>query len=291
MGGGLMQLVAYGAQDVYLTGNPEITFFKSVYKRHTNFSIEAVELSFTNQPNFGKKVSCQIIRQGDLIGRMYLKTTIKGTNITGKFGWVSKIGHSLIKSYEFLIGGTRIDKQYGDWLNIWYELERGDYETSLDNMIGNTNTMKTIDEKTKEITLFVPLKFYFCRHIGLALPLISLQYHDVRIDVEFRNGNECINLSGLSAACTPLMTSTSILVNYIYLDMDERKRFAYASHEYLIEQLQVTEETINTKSKKIKLIFNHPCKVLYWGQTKENFTKGNRFLSDGNLETATKKKT
>ena len=286
-----MQLVAYGAQDIYLTGNPQITFFKGVYKRHTNFSVEAVEIPFNGTADFGKKVSCTITRQGDLVERMYLKTTIKGSNIIGNFGWVSKIGYSMIKSYELLIGGSRIDKQYGDWMNIWYELEKGGYETSLEDMIGNLSSLKKIDgssTNSKETILFVPLFFFFCRNIGLALPLIALQYHDVRLDMEFRSGSECINLSGSSAVCTPIMTSTTLLVNYIYLDSEERKKFAQSSHEYLIEQLQMTEETINTISHKVRLNFNHPCKALYWAQTNNTFTNGNTFYSKNNLEDATK---
>jgi hypothetical protein len=127
MGGGLMQLVAYGAQDVYLTGNPQITFFKVVYRRHTNFAVENIEQVFNGSADFGRKVTCQITRNGDLITKMYLRVVLPNytlANPTKQWAWVSRVGHTLINSIELQIGGTRIDKQYGDWLNIWYELAR-----------------------------------------------------------------------------------------------------------------------------------------------------------------------
>ena len=116
MGGGLMQLVAYGAQDIYLTGNPQITFFKVVYRRHTNFSMEAIEQTFSGSPDFGRKVYCTISRNGDLIHRVYLQ--VKLPAVTAKAAsyhrWVNYVGHALIKSVEIEIGGQRIDKHYGD---------------------------------------------------------------------------------------------------------------------------------------------------------------------------------
>ena len=190
-GGGLMQLVAYGAQDVYLTGKPEITFFKAVYKRHTNFAIESISNVFSGNPDFGKTVTCSITRNGDLLTKMYLSIQVSGTkNGSNKWGWAPMLGHTLINYVELEIGGSKIDKQYGDWMNIWHSLSRNNnHDAAYDEMIGNTSAMTTLkaDNRAKQ-QLFIPLQFFCCRNNGLALPLIALQYHDVRINVNFSEG-------------------------------------------------------------------------------------------------------
>ena len=113
MGGGLLQLVAYGAQDIYLTGNPQITFFKVVYRRHTNFSVESIEQTFNGTADFGKRVTCTISRNGDLINRVYLQVTLPAVECPGKnsycFRWVNYVGHMLIRNVEVEIGGQRIN--------------------------------------------------------------------------------------------------------------------------------------------------------------------------------------
>ena len=131
-----MQLVAYGAQDIYLTGNPQITFFKVVYRRHTNFSMEAIEQTFNGSADFGKRVTCTVSRNGDLMHRVYLQVTIpktKGTDLSDTQGgrWLNHLGHVLIKYAEVEIGGQRIDKHYGDWMHIWNELSQEAGKLSL----------------------------------------------------------------------------------------------------------------------------------------------------------------
>ena len=246
MGGGLMQLVAYGAQDVYLTGNPQITFFKVVYRRHTNFACEAIEQTFNGSPSVGSKATVPVTRNGDLVTKMWLHTM--ATASAAGNGPVN-LGYELIKSVELQIGGTKIDKHYGRWMQIWGDLSRSvDQDTNHDAMVGVT-ALTAGD--TNE--LFVPLQFFCCRNDGLALPLIALQYHDVRLEFEF----------GTPANVT--ISNTTLLVNYVYLDSEERKRFAQASHEYLIEQLQFTGvETAAVGNNKFRLNFNHPVKELVW---------------------------
>lgn len=281
-----MQLVAYGAQDVYLTGNPQITFFKVVYKRHTNFSIEPIEQTFSGNAGFGKKANVQITRNGDLITKMYLRVELPAVSIPTKneverkqtqFAWCRKLGHALISTVELEIGGSRIDKHYGNWLNIWFELTHdAGHEDGYAHMIGDTpelcNLSTPMDSVTGLIknaaTLYIPLQFWFCRNNGLALPLIALQYHEVRVYFEFNPINECcvrssnVNLRSLGLD----FQNASLLVDYIYLDTEERRRFAQVSHEYLIEQLQTTgEDAVTSNSYKGKLNFNHPSKALYWG--------------------------
>jgi hypothetical protein len=278
MSGGLMQLVAYGAQDIYLTGNAQITFFKVVYRRHTNFSMESIEQTFNGQADFGKKVTATISRNGDLIHRVYLQVTLPEVSVTGStsvdnaFRWVNWLGHVLVKNVEVEIGGQRIDKHYGDWMHIWNELtQTAGHQAGYANMVGNVprltqpvgSTSTTVPEVVPQTTLFVPLQFWFCRNPGLALPLIALQYHEVKINLEFRDVLDCCWRRG--TVTTPQLVAASLWVDYIYLDTDERRRFAQVSHEYLIEQLQFTgDESVSTTSNKIKLNFNHPVKELVW---------------------------
>jgi len=277
-----MQLVAYGAQDAYLTSNPQITFFKIVYRRHTNFALESIEQTFTGNANFGKSVTCTIARSGDLVTKMYLRVSFDSfTATTGKWGWVSKLGHALVKEVELEIGGTRIDKQYGDWLNVWYELARNfAQDRGYDKLIGNTPEMTNLSKTHGPSVLYVPLKFFCNRHDGLAIPLIALQYHETKVNIKFRDLEECVirtsnaNLSNLS------MGNASLFVDYVYLDSEERKRFAQAQHEYLIEQLQFSgAESVTGSSYRTKLLYNHPCKALYWTLRLSKYTSGKYFLA------------
>jgi len=268
MGGGLLQLVAYGAQDVYLTGNPQITFFKAVYRRHTNFAIEAIEQTFNGYPAYSSRVTCQISRNGDLINRVYLQLRLSGTTNYSKF-----FGLRVINYVEIEIGGQRIDRHYAHWLYIWNELtlpvsKREGYNDMVGAYGGTVGT-------TIKNTLYVPLEFWFCRNVGLALPLIALQYHEVKININFESEVNCRQSASVTTA---IPFSASLWVDYIFLDTDERRRFAQLSHEYLIEQLQFTgEEAITATNVKSKLNFNHPCKELVWFLTNSDNNNANWF--------------
>ena len=254
MGGGLLQLVAYGAQDVYLTGNPQITFFKVVYRRHTTFAIEAIAQTFNGTPAYGNRVTCQISRNGDLIHRMYLSLLMP---TTGTF--CAGYGLRLIDNVEIEIGGQKIDKHYSHWLYIWNELSLPKAKRDgYNKMVGMSGGTTQLQSKT----LYIPLEFWFCRNVGLALPLIALQYHEVKLNIQFETGTNC---SGTDTALSEFPTAT-LWVDYIFLDTDERRRFAQLSHEYLIEQLQFTGSESVTAGTKMnpKLTFNHPCKELVW---------------------------
>jgi len=194
MGGGLLQLVAYGAQDVYLTGNPQITFFKVVYRRHTNFAMEAIQQTFSGIASYGNTVTCQISRNGDLINRAYLQVDLP--TLSGSDKYVNYLGLRLLKSVTIEIGGQQIDKHYSDWLYIWNELSlpRGK-RAAWELMVGADQDLIT----STATSLYIPLEFWFCRNIGLALPLIALQYHEVKLKIEFEAQNNCIyQLSGTS---------------------------------------------------------------------------------------------
>lgn len=261
MGGGLMQLVAYGAQDIYLSGNPQITFFKVVYRRHTNFSMEAIDQTFNGSADWGKKVTCTVSRNGDLISRVYVQVALPA--LDGTDAYKSWVGHKLIKSVEVEIGGQRIDKHYGDWLHIWNELSQtaghwDGYKTMVSgvDVEDSAGVLSHPGADGDARTLYVPLQFWFCRNPGLALPLIALQYHEVKINVEFASSADCVTGTAKS------FDSATLYVDYIYLDTDERRRFAQVTHEYLIEQLQFTGD--EKAQSKLKLNFNHPVKELVW---------------------------
>jgi hypothetical protein len=294
MGGGLMQLVAYGAQDVYLSGNPQITFFKVVYRRHTNFSVEPIQQTWNGAADFNRTVTCNINRNGDLITNMYVVVKLKEHAKDGReWGFVNKLGHAIIENVKIEIGGSKIDEQYGDWLNIWYELtHKTGQERGYAKMIGDVPELTNISSDTiKEYQLYVPLQFWFNRNNGLALPLIALQYHDVRITLQFRNALQCINYVGTVAPTLPQMSDSYLLIDYVYLDSEERKRFAQASHEYLIEQLQFAgSEQIQGSASKYRLTFNHPSKYLIWAHRLGKYTNtSNKWLayaSDGNWNDA-----
>jgi hypothetical protein len=272
MGGGLLQLVAYGAQDVYLTGNPQITFFKVAYRRHTNFALEAIEQTFNGNPNYGSRVTCQISRNGDLINRMYLQ--VKPT--AGITTYVNYYGLRLLNYVEIEIGGQKIDKHYSHWLYVWNELTLPKSKRyGYSEMVGGLGAQSVAGK-----TLYIPLEFWFCRNIGLALPLIALQYHEVKVNINFETATKC-------GAGTTGTINASLWVDYIYLDTDERRRFAQLSHEYLIEQLQFTgQEAIVSSSVKTKLNFNHPCKELVWFIAKDTDTNVNNWFNYTTKSTA-----
>ena len=273
MGGGLMQLVAYGAQDIYLTGNPQITFFKVVYRRHTNFAVESIEQTFNGSADFNKRVTATISRNGDLIQQMYLEVTLPITTGVVDGEWTYGVGNALVSQAEIEIGGQLIDRQYGDWMNIWTELTvPAGKRDGYDNMVGNALTGSSEQlgflVTTAVRRLYVPFQFWFNRNPGLALPLIALQYHEVKLNLTLR---PLTDLLQQYTPGTPVGTlGCKLYVDYVYLDTDERRRFAQVSHEYLIEQVQFTgTETIASLSsnKNVTLNFNHPVKELIWAHT------------------------
>lgn len=277
-----MQLVAYGAQDIYLTGNPQITFFKVVYRRHTNFAVESIEQTFNGSVDFGKRVTATISRNGDLIQQMYLEAVLP--NVTGGGAsavWTYGVGNAMVKQVEVEIGGQLIDRQYGDWMNIWTELTTpAGRRHGYDNMVGNAVAASSeqagaldADGASPKVRLYVPLQFWFNRNPGLALPLIALQYHEVKINLELRPVTDLVQ--NVSGGVSGSLVSCKLYVDYVYLDTDERRRFAQVSHEYLIEQVQFTgSETIaqGSTNKNVTLNFNHPVKELVWAHTTSNHT-------------------
>ena len=290
MGGGLMQLVAYGAQDVYLTGNPQITFFKVVYRRHTNFSVEPIQQVFNGSPDFGRTVTATLNRNGDLITNMYSVVQLSASLNDpdgSEWAYVRRLGYAMIAETKVEIGGSKIDEQYGDWLNIWYELtHKIGQERGHAAMIGDTSAFNAFAFDHDQANLYIPLIYWFNRFNGLALPLIALQYHDVRVTIQYAALNRCINwncseqFSPQASSLNVRMEDSYLLIDYVYLDSEERKRFAQASHEYLIEQLQFTgSEALSSVSNKYRLNFNHPSKYLIWVAHLDPFVNQNNYLA------------
>ena len=367
MTGGLLQLVAYGAQDIYLTGNPQITFFKVVYRRHTNFALESIENVFNGVARFGNRVTCQISRNGDLINRMYLVTTLPALAANGSAldsvqpRWVESVGLRLIQDVWIEIGGQQIDKHYSEWMYIWNELslpvgKRAGYDKMVGNAVGSTatahgtalaapvnglatniqdgstttsyvvvnrnqsastdlpvvrgvfatyalavasspdtddiiikvpvvaNSSGTRDAvPTPATKVHIPLEFWFCRNVGLALPLIALQYHEVKVNIDFSTLKNCLSKASPADTTAADLGDASLWVDYIFLDTDERRRFAQLSHEYLIEQLQFTgDEEVSNTNARLKLNFNHPVKELVW-VTKKSTNDWNDFSTGNTL--------
>lgn len=378
MGGALIQLVAYGVEDMFLTKDPQITFFKVVYRRHTSFTKEQIPQYFTNkQPNFGKSVNCTIAKNGDLMGNIILVVSLPSINLPTssikKFAWVKRVGFALIKSVSIMINGYEIDKHYGDWLNIWAELTgaiNGLHSRGYKEMIGDVSNLTEFTYSKDSYNLFIPLQFWFCRSQGLALPLVSLQYSDIKINVEFEEDINCymispthyiscmddivcfkkneyieqnidgniragifidydVNLKRLyyykissekllsipistsfdvsnTVLVSQLLTSTQgkkyaiigkttnystfaqlnsysstvssstaiknlnllnafLLIDYYYLDEEERYRFSQSKHDYIIEQLFYTPPIeIDDISRNISVSLNNPCKFMIW---------------------------
>lgn len=263
MAGGLMQLVAYGAQDVYLTGNPKVTFFQAVYRRHTNFAMENIEQTVNGTPSNNGRVSVTVARNGDLIADMYvqLKSVKDIAETSGSAVDCLWLAERAIKDVELSIGGQRIDKHYQRWWRLYAELYLDESKKA------NWSKMTTPGVTSAQTTVYLPLIFFFNRNPGLALPLIALQYHEVRLDFD------------LSSEFSTYTDGSTFRVwgNYVYLDTEERRRFAQKGHEYLIEQLQHTgvDSLDPGNTKQIRLSYNHPVKELVWCADRGSVSKAN----------------
>jgi len=243
MAGGLMQLVAYGAQDVYLTGNPEVTFFQAKYKRHTNFAMENIEQTVNGTAANSGRVSVTVARNGDLVGDMYIELLSASTAATTAC-WVAE---RAINNVELSIGGQRVDKHYQKWWRLYSELYLDESKKAAYGKMTTGISGKSV---------YLPLFFFFNRNPGLYLPLIALQYHEVRVDIDLA--------SDFTTYCNS--NTFKVWANYIYLDTEERRRFAQKGHEYLIEQVQHTgADTVDASAtKQVRLSYNHPVKELVW---------------------------
>jgi hypothetical protein len=332
MGGGLLQLVAYGAQDAYISGNPQITFWKGLYKRHTNFAMEPFRINFNGEHAWGSRQTAIINRYADLLFSTYIQLELPTNNlasspsavqwnhgsgvggnlavslisppaivdpaatpITGQTGantylsdlinkatvagQIVPLGYNFIDRVELDIGGQIIDRLYSEYMYLWSSLTSDFLKArKLSGLLTNEKyNVQTLEfsanvgcsngngRPSMPNVLYIPLMFFFTRNPGTALPLIALQYHEVKINVYWKSPQAIVGNYNTQIANLPAATSSSLYIDYIYLDTDERRRFAQQSHEYLIEQVQFNEDVgISTASRRIDLTFNHPVKELIW---------------------------
>ena len=418
MPGGLIQIVAYGAQDLYLTGIPEITFFKFIYKRYTNFAIEFIELDFDGDKNFGQEISCSIPKDGDLINNMILKVVLPEVNLINSaennnnnasnlenvneketiylnftnfikfiyesikiiekgvlninqnyeaiktsvnsyldsqseylfkrnlvninisnlfdvstdlnsisllniseyekknrvkqlsnsyldlsrsisknlqdelvnakeiyefglgnrfnFSWSTDLAWNIVNETYLDIGGNIIDRQYSIWLNIWYHLFETTFKKlDIEKLHSKSSISYIYDKKLKpSFEIYIPLKFFFCRFVGLSIPLVSLRYQSISLFMKISSLRNLIktdyNSNDLESRV--LIKDIKLLSSYIFLDQDERTKFAESQHEYIIEQVVSEKFIINkTEELNIDLGFSNPIKYYAYTIQNKNF--------------------
>jgi hypothetical protein len=322
-GGGLLQLVATGKQDLFLTGNPQISFFRMVYRRHTNFAIESQPMYFDGTPNFGQRITCLIPRRGDLLGKVYLDVTLPQLIDTSgnPQSYTNSIGHALIQEITLEIGEQEIDRQTGEWMEIWtqFATTAGQRE-ALNEMIGRiepynninlipgrvdpsiaptqVSTLSGVPSNTMRV--LIPLQFYFCNNPGLYLPLIALQYSPIRINITLRPLQQLfwvappvpLPATPWMPACSIQMQCTTPIVNmmlwgdYVYLDVDERRKFVSDTHEYVIEQVQYTPPyavTATQNTATVSVDFNHPVKEFFFVVQRDAMVNRNEWFNYSNL--------
>jgi len=287
MGIGYFQLSVTSESDRYFVGNPQITFFKAVYKRHTNFAMENFILTFTGETfmgtssNFGKNMYTIIPKNGDLVHKMYLLIDLEDTKSTDSQASIEEqigiSGLSLIDYIEVSIGDQVVDRHTGEWLHMFNEtFLTNSQNTALCEMINtHTNTKGTaVSNKHRDGRIYIPLQFWFNRNPGLALPLLALHSSDVKINVKLNTRTKIKN--NASAASTLQINKVQLLTQFIHLDKEEKNLFVSNSHEYLIEQVQSnlrnviplkkndTDVSYESYQHKIEMAFNHPVKEIFW---------------------------
>ena len=298
----LLQLVAKGRQDLYLTSNPQFTFFKHVYRRYTPFAIESIPIEIDGTLDFGRRISTVLPRRADLLSTLFLEIDLPAippdtTDPENPIPiyWTNNIGHSLIDYVSIEVGEKEIDRHTGEWLQIWSELiTPADKKDGFNQMVGHWNVYPDTAQSAGPLSLSIPLRFWFCNSIGAALPLIALQAHPVRLIIQLRRFQDLWwspILSCSSVACSATVNPVSparlqLFGDYIYLDPDERKRFVATDHEYLIEQLQFTPPQAvprNIASINIPLTFNHCCKEFIWVIKQDHIQKAHEWMNFSNL--------
>jgi len=296
-----MQLAYLGEEEIYLTKNPEITFFKTIYRRHSHFSMNTVQETF-NDVSYGKQIKCKLSKDGDLLTKMgiYFKLSSLNRGRSQKtrhpclctcekcfhseaddgvatYSYVNSIGHALLEWIEIHIGGKLIDRHYGEWLEIWIELSQtAEKRAGYYEMSGKKDPITfTVDSFTEEMELYIPFNFWFCRNVGLALPVMILQ-EDVEIFIKIRDFDECWVCNRENVPSPASCIEAYLLADYFYLSLPEREKIYSESHFYLIEQLQVDKYNFapsHHSVANIDLNFRHPIKEIVWVVQREDVTK------------------
>jgi hypothetical protein len=289
MGGGLLQLLAVGIQDIYLIGNPQITFFKTIFKKHTNFALETMSQTIDGRPDFGQQIEVTIDRKGDLLKDIIFEILLPV--LPSGYYWTNGIGNVLVKQVDLEIGGQLIDRHYSEWLDIWSQLTVNASKIgSYNAMVGNYSITGMENNSTQQLRLYVPMFFWFNRDYSMVFPLIALQYHTIVLKITLRDLDSCYRNSIISTKLSGSLYQIqefSVWADYILLDMEERRKFAQTSHEYLIDQLQFAgDEFIPRTGNSIakQLVFNHPVKELYWVHVRNDFEQTNILTGNQQLD-------
>lgn len=267
--GGLIQLVAYGNQDLFLTSSPSITFFKSSVRRYTAFAVESIQLLPSSASAFGRRSVFVISRNGDLAGAAFIQWDLPKIEVTsgdGHIAWTQYLGHVLAQEITMSIGGSQIDKHTTEWLQILFELQTPASKIDGYNyLIGQRSELYTPAVSIDAATIYTPLQFWYNRAVGLSLPLIALQFHESKIEILVRQIQECyIVTSTQSPPTVPTVKVTgdlnvSIWQDYVFLDVSERSSIAAEAQEQIIQLLSWTGvETASGTSYKSRLAYNHP---------------------------------
>ena len=285
MSASLLQLLAKGPQDRFLSTNPQITLFKSTYRRHSDFAMEPQEVQFSGAVAFGRKVSAVIPRSADLLKDVKLVADLPAlSQTTGTVAWTRQVGNALVSSVEIQIGGSRVDRLMSQYLNIWAELsEDASHRRDYDIMIGNVSEMTTAAASISARRVYVPLPFWFCQDTGLALSLISLAYNEVKIELDIRPISELyITDDGAAPSAAGELTNAFLLCESVFLEAEERKSLVAEPQEQLITQVQYAgAESISNSNVKIRLPFNHPVKSIAWCmQPAANLSSGRNRVFD-----------
>jgi hypothetical protein len=264
--GALVQLVSFGSEDLILTGEPQITFYKNLYKRHTDFAIESIPILFTDIPSFNTTNTIVIRRQGDLISKLYLELTLPyDINLVDSY-WTNRVGFNLLNRIELYIGKKLIDRLYGIWMHIWTELTHNyDMKELINKMVGNMRNDGFSNGLPCNVPhkLIIPLPFFFCKHIGLALPLNAIRNNqDITLKFFFEKKENCIQTGTMPSGD---ISNVVLWGDYIFLETPENRLYLQKDLEYLIDVNQHLERNlVVTGTKSIRLPFNLPCKELQW---------------------------
>ena len=267
-GGGYLNLLFVGAQDLFLNGQPEITYWKQTWRRYTNHAIESVPVQFSGDVNFGRKFTCLLPKSADLINKMVLQVTVpalapSGTLLPGAaVRWVDKLGHALIKSVSVQVNGQLIDSHTGEWMELYSSLTLpAEKHTAYHRMIGHVTSLHT-DATAQQYTMFIPLRFWFCEATGLSLPTMAMQYAETKMVIEFRSLADLTIQANVTDAYKGDLVSATLYCDCVWLDQAERQRFLDGTHEYLITQVQQATEPVTQDVTSIRVPFSHPVKFL-----------------------------
>jgi hypothetical protein len=281
----LLQLQAVGLQDIFLTTDPQINIFKYNYYRYVNFATETVKLGFNENVTFGKRITCEIPKRGDLLSKIHLHLRLPPIVKNGGTyaSWTDTLGYAIFDDFiELQIGGEIVDKLYPQFLNAWDELTTTSKKVGKNLMLLKSDTyVASKYNAEKYVDLIIPLDFWFTKQYNLSLPLLCMAYQDIKISFKLKQFSECINYDGDEPLAIPILNA-NIIAEYIFLDDVIREKFLDVKHQYIIEQVQYNGDDLilhNTDVYNSKLRFNYPCKeFIFFAVENRNIENNNHFV-------------